>query len=540
MKWLLISALIAGIGGDAISRSFSDGIGKGSRAVRASTLTIDAMPFTRTVTCTGSITMTGSATGSISSVSWSASPSGASGACTGTTSWSCAVAVAPDAVGEGVEVITVSTDLGGSDTETVGFYFNGASTCFNAQNINGSYNSGLVTGQNLNTWENLGSSGLDGTSSTNKPKYAVSLFSGIPYVMFDGDDYFAAGVAANWLFLSQTPSSTDAAYLLYTDNGLYQSIYSAYEAGTNRGAFFGVDMRTTNTGDVTLKQSTGQAQNTTDPHIVARLHQMHGIRLDTVGVDLTLYLDSASTATASGVTNEAVSVNTMHIGGLASGTAIKGMTGRVFNVLFYGSDLSATQRGINNAVNQWALDGTFPFIDVPTGTYLFTGDSISVSWPTNLANYTPTGPTFSNIAVAGETTSQMLTRVLAEPAPDVIFVLGGINDILTGVAVATAFSNLEAIYNDAKSQGAYVVALKVLPFGDYSGWDATKQANVEALNALIAGSSIPDIVLDTYTEMQDPADLDALLPAYANADGLHLIAAGNAALAKFVSASIGL
>jgi len=75
-------------------------------------LTINAMPYTRTVTC-GSYTLTGSASGA-GAVSWSASPSGASGSCTGTTSWSCVVSVAPDATGEAAlarERLTMATVL---------------------------------------------------------------------------------------------------------------------------------------------------------------------------------------------------------------------------------------------------------------------------------------------------------------------------------------------------------------------------------------------------------------------------------------------
>ena len=71
----------------------------------APSVTIDTQPFTRTVTCTGSYTLTGTAT-DVTSVAWAASPSGESGACTGTTSWSCAVAVSPDASGQGVETVS--------------------------------------------------------------------------------------------------------------------------------------------------------------------------------------------------------------------------------------------------------------------------------------------------------------------------------------------------------------------------------------------------------------------------------------------------
>ena len=92
-------------------------------ATTAPTITIDALPYARTVTCS-SYTLTGTAPGA-GAVTWSASPSGASGACTGTTSWSCVVDVDPDATGEGVETITVAQSGATSATATIGFYVDG-------------------------------------------------------------------------------------------------------------------------------------------------------------------------------------------------------------------------------------------------------------------------------------------------------------------------------------------------------------------------------------------------------------------------------
>jgi hypothetical protein len=74
--------------------------------------------------------------------------------------------------------------------------------------------------------------------------------------------------------------------------------------------------------------------------------------------DMTQYLNGASIGTASGATSGASS-NPLRIG-RAAGATTSNLDGSIFSLLIYASELTTTQLQINEAVDEWALGGTFP------------------------------------------------------------------------------------------------------------------------------------------------------------------------------------
>jgi hypothetical protein len=323
-------------------------------------LAIAALPYARTVTCTGAITITGTATGA-GAVSWAASPDGASGACTGTTSWSCAVAVSPTAAGEGVETITVSQAGGGSSTVDVGFYVAGAHSCFLAQSINGTYNSGLVDADAVATWVNLGSSALNVTQATGsaQPSLRTGVVGGQPVVRCDGGDRLAAATAADWDFLANGTGSTMDS-VSYTVTDATQSIMSTSTSGvfagirhqrdsSFKGRFFFAD----GAAATSVVSANNSAPSGTFIQLLSTV-------ASTDTPDLTLYINNASVGTPVDAPSFPAAASQALILCARSAAAAEPLTGDVFRITLYASSLTSTQRGINLAVDEWALGGTLP------------------------------------------------------------------------------------------------------------------------------------------------------------------------------------
>jgi len=523
---------------------------------------IDAMPFARTVTCSDyTLTGTGLAVGA---VTWSASPSGESGACTGTSSWSCVVDVAPDAVGEGVEAITVAQAGAASDTVTIGFYVDGEHSCFLSQSVNGTYNSGLANGAAVATWENLGSSALDVTQATaiNQPEFRTSVIAGQPMVRCDGGDWLGGATAANWTFLHQGvagDSTLEASWKQVTPNVNVYAIAGTVSITSGARLGMGIAM---NDSSINEAQRTYYGPNNTLQYVDSAADSMLGnyfhlsiytMDYNAAGDDVFPYLDGAAAGTINVTSISASAPNSplAICAGNTTGANSFPAAADVFAVRIYQSALDSTQRGINQAVDEWALGGTYPVVGFVNGStqWLFAGDSLTsgsqgvVTYPSKLALMKSNSVVFSTAAASGgATASQILTawRANDDPPPAMVIVLGGINDIAAGTSGATAFASLETIYQEASALGVIVVAATTLPFGTAASWSAGKQTELEALNAAIMASTDVDIVVDLYTAMQDPADLDAILPAYRLADGVHPSENGSQHMADTVAAALGL
>lgn len=155
--------------------------------------------------------------------------------------------------------------------------------------------------------------------------------------------------------------------------------------------------------------------------------------------------------------------------------------------------------------------------------------ALGTMWPT------------ANHGISGQRVDQMLARLrtnIVGKGYTRLVLLGGINDIIQDLTAAAIYANIQTVVSEAAADGMTVYVLTVLPFGDsVPYWSAPRQAVLEALNALIMGGT-GYTPIDTYTALQDPADLDALLPAHAQADGLHLDESGTGAMAVAVDAVV--
>jgi hypothetical protein len=340
--------------------------------------TLDAAPYERTVTC-GSLTLTGTyINGSFPGITWSASPSGASGSCTngGVGVFSCVVSVAPDAVGEGVETITVTDgDVANDQTVDLGFYVDGANSCWLAQNINGAYNVGLSDLDAVATWVNLGSGALDLTQATGaaQPTYRTSIVGGQPVVRCDGGDHVAGAVADNWTFTSNgTDITTELVFYVADanpDNNQTIAGTGTTLASTNKQASHFYDDRSAfsknNAMSWIVINSTSNINFSISPNdsAVPQVFHLAQMVLDDdggAGVDATQVIDGTTTTTAT-------RAGTYGLGAPAGPFSICAYSGGnfpfngdVFRVLIYRFPLDATQRGINKAVDEWALGGALP------------------------------------------------------------------------------------------------------------------------------------------------------------------------------------
>ena len=523
------------------------------------TVTIAAMPYTRTVTC-GSYTLTGTASGA-GAVSWSASPSGASGACTGTTSWSCVVSVAPDATGEGVETITVSQSGGGSDAETIGFYVNGAHSCFLSQSVDGSYNSTLADLDAVATWTNLGSSAKNVTQGTGsaQPTFRTGCYgSSSPCVRFDGGDKLQASTAADWTFLN---TGADATFMLSArttssnPNALFYvagtaatgasttsrgiTLYYDDRSGSSRNDFVGWSI---SKGSAPLSVSVTSANG---DFTAATWHTWTALLDDdgSTGNDGFQFVDGAAVGAAAASTYSASAPTSPLTLGDEGTTRTFAFVGDIGDVLVYSSALTATQRGINNAVAAWASGGS---LVAASSTWLFVGDSLTAgsggvtTWVAKLAASAPAGVRFTNRAASSTTTAQILTQWRTAGVPTRVFVLGGINDIAVGTSAATAFASLNTLYAEAQAAGVDVVAMSTLPFGNAASWTAGRQTELEALNASVLADTDVDTAIGLYTVMGEPGTPIDLATAYDNGDGVHPNEAGTAQMASTVATALGL
>jgi hypothetical protein len=292
---------------------------------------------------------------------WRASPStNEVGTCTGTASFSCVVAVAPDTAGDGIETITV-TQAALTDTETIGFYVALSHTCFLAQNINGTYNTGLSNADAVATWENLGSSALDVTQGTGsaQPSYRTSVVGGQPVVRCDGGDRVAASTAADWIFLGNgTDTTTEIVEKSDSGTGFFVTT-SSNDAATAQEINI---MRRTSSFRTIIVGATTAVTVDSGAVVSATVFDLLSSITDDdggAGIDVTLRQNDVSRNTAASTAAYATSAATP-LNLCASGNGSFPLTGDLFRVLIYQSALTSTQRGINKAVDEWALGGTLP------------------------------------------------------------------------------------------------------------------------------------------------------------------------------------
>jgi lysophospholipase L1-like esterase len=178
------------------------------------------------------------------------------------------------------------------------------------------------------------------------------------------------------------------------------------------------------------------------------------------------------------------------------------------------------------------------------------GDSITAGtgtagYPDVIGKYAPGRYAFVNWGHSGDTTAVAQTSYLANikgKGYATLTILVGVNDLRVGTAATAVWTTLKAVIDDALADGLRVVVMTVSPWKGYTEWDAAKQTQTDALNALILAysPSASYTALDIYTPLEDGANADQLLPAYAHADKLHLTAAGEDKVALLVLGISGL
>jgi lysophospholipase L1-like esterase len=179
--------------------------------------------------------------------------------------------------------------------------------------------------------------------------------------------------------------------------------------------------------------------------------------------------------------------------------------------------------------------GMYP-ADPAIGVYCM-GDSLTWSCSPYLSQFFGSGYVVYNLGIGGNRTGQMLARftdsVITPEDSRFVVILGGINDLVhaTESVVATIEGNLQAMYTAAHAAGIKVVAVTITPFKGSTSWTVARQAEADTINAWILNTaSDVDYRINAYAALEDPDNPDALLPAYAKSDLLHLVPTGDLAL----------
>jgi lysophospholipase L1-like esterase len=187
---------------------------------------------------------------------------------------------------------------------------------------------------------------------------------------------------------------------------------------------------------------------------------------------------------------------------------------------------AASASGSSAAASAGATASSAPASHSPTpapGSVKFVtlGDSLTVwpttgPWPSRLDAEDSTLVLAHNAGVAGNTTAQMLARFSKDVThykPQVLFVLGGTNDLGHGVPQATIIANLRSIILTARAQKIRVFMMTVPP--------QTKPSSaITSLNRAIIhlANSYQIVVVDIYTVL---ATTSGAYQSKYTSDGLH-------------------
>ena len=172
----------------------------------------------------------------------------------------------------------------------------------------------------------------------------------------------------------------------------------------------------------------------------------------------------------------------------------------------------------------------------PPLRFVTLGDSLTAwpvgsPWPTRVDSLDGRLHLAHNAGVPGDTTAQMLarfTRDVADYAPQVLFVLGGTNDMAKGVPQATTIANLKAIIVAAKAAKMHVFLITAPPI-KYSSW----ARKINSLNAAILhlANSYRIVLIDIHTPLANSAG--NYQPKF-TVDGVHFTDLGAQTVANVI------
>ena len=171
----------------------------------------------------------------------------------------------------------------------------------------------------------------------------------------------------------------------------------------------------------------------------------------------------------------------------------------------------------------------------PSGTVprvVFLGDSITDAWRLN--EYF-TGQDFVNRGIAGQTTSQILARFLADVValrPLAVVVLAGSSDIAAGMTPSAIADDLVMMGDVAKAHSVRPLFASLLPASGEAAKARTPEA-IQKVNSWIREYCIREnfIYIDYYSAM---ADAHGMLKAELSDDGLNPNARGYRVMSPLV------
>jgi lysophospholipase L1-like esterase len=161
-------------------------------------------------------------------------------------------------------------------------------------------------------------------------------------------------------------------------------------------------------------------------------------------------------------------------------------------------------------------------------SFVALGDSLTAwptsgPWPSHLDAIDANLRLVNNAGVPGDLTAEMLARCNTDVFaynPEVLFILGGTNDVGTGVDQATTIAHLRSIVIGTRSRGIHIFLMKIPPT-----FLASDVGKIDSLNAAIVnlGNIYSVVVIDIHTPLSTSTGVIA--PKYTN-DGLHLNSLG--------------
>jgi lysophospholipase L1-like esterase len=175
-------------------------------------------------------------------------------------------------------------------------------------------------------------------------------------------------------------------------------------------------------------------------------------------------------------------------------------------------------------------------------TFVALGDSLTSgygdpgpSWPSRLDSQDPYLRLLHNAGVPGDLTADMRNRLSSDVLaykPDVLFVMGGTNDIGRYVSPATTIANLRAIIVAAKAKGITVVMMTIPP-DSYPSW----AGQINSLNSQIVhlANSYVLAVVDVHAALSTS---DGIYVGKYTVDGVHFSALGAQTVANTVQARV--
>lgn len=177
---------------------------------------------------------------------------------------------------------------------------------------------------------------------------------------------------------------------------------------------------------------------------------------------------------------------------------------------------------------------------IKVSTFVAMGDSLTAwpsdnPWPARLDKGDANLRILHNAGVPGDTTADMRGRfdrdVLAYK-PNVVFIMGGTNDLGHNISGATTIANLKAMVLAAKAKGIRVF-LMTIPPDSYTGM----ARDIDSLNTAIVrlGNATSVVVIDIHSPLSAPT---GVYVRKFTSDGLHFSTLGAATVASAVHSRV--